>query len=145
MRVLALLLFSAPAFAGTSVSVSSMSVNGMELRDISCELTTGGMFASMAVTAEIANQKPAYDACHPAGAAVAMSWTWKDGKTSNVTVVASSHEPANTCMIAALGAIESSQSGTCNATLLIGDPTAATAAYPIAPVAVEPTKEVAPE
>ena len=143
MRILALVpfLWSAPALAGTSVTLSSMSVNGMELRDVTCELTTGGMFASMAVTAEIANQKPAYDACRPEGGAFSMSWTWADGKTTDATVKASSHEPANGCMITALSAIESSQSGTCTATLLVGDAAGAASAYPLVPSGVAPAEQ----
>ena len=131
MRGLMVLLVCMPlvATAGTTVDVDSMSVNGMQLQDIHCELTQGGLFASMAVAGEIASQKEAFDACAPAGAAVAMSWVWSGGATEQVHVRESTHASANDCMVTAMTAIQSQQSGSCRATLLVGDTPAGERAY----------------
>ena len=122
------LFFPLTALGGSSLSVGSLTVDGLELIDIQCDLTQGGLFASMAVGAELASKKATYDACHPAGAALRLSWKWADGATEQVVVVASSEPKADACMVKAMRTIASRQSGTCAATLLIGDPTVARAA-----------------
>lgn len=97
------------------------------MRDLSCELTSGGMFASMLAVSSLAKQKSAFDACHPEGAAYAVSWTWTGGKTTDAKLVKASVAGKETCVQAALTAVTADLAGTCTATVLGGAGVAAAA------------------
>jgi hypothetical protein len=130
MRTLILaLMLPVAANASTTVNVNSMNMDDLAIRDVHCELSSGGLFASMAVAAQLASQADAFNACHPAGAAIRLSWTWQGEQLVNPSVTSSSVSGVNSCMITALGAIRSPLSGTCQTTFLVGDDAAAEAAY----------------
>lgn len=145
MRALILsLLIPFSASASTTVNVDSMSMDGLALRDVHCELASGGLFASMAVAAQLASQADAFNACHPSGAAIRLDWTWQGEQLRRSEVVSTTASGADSCMVRTLGSIRSPLSGTCQTTFLVGDTARAEAAYSSlspasAPVAEEPS------
>ena len=128
-RALILLMLPTLATAGTTVDVDSLSVDGLPIRDLHCDLTQGGLFASVAVAGVLAEKKTAFDACAPDGAAVTLSWRWDGGATHDVRAGSSAPEGASACVRTAMTTIQSPQSGTCRATLLVGDADAAQRAW----------------
>ena len=112
----------APAHAAskTRVSVESMTVDGQEVRGLSCDLDDGGMFAVMAVVGALAKKKKALDACAPGGAAFRVTWAWAGGKTADAAVAASSLPKKDACVTAALKQASSGPEGTCEAVVLVG-------------------------
>ena len=123
-----LLLTTLTATAGTTVSVGSLSVDGLEVRDLSCNLEKGGLLASAMVVGALAAQKSALDACAPEGGAWRASWTWSGGALTDLTIPSASAPDKNACIEGALRAVTSDLVGTCEATLLVGDLAAAEAA-----------------
>src|SRR5262245_53549687 len=109
------------AAAEMNLNVAKLSSNGMEVRNLSCKLESGGLFGSMLIVAELAKHKAAFDKCAPAGAAFATSFTWRDGKTSDVKVSASSDAKANACVVATLKKTKAAVVGTCEAVVLTGN------------------------
>ena len=123
-----ILLGALVAHAGSTVNVSSMEVNGLEIRDLNCELSSGGFFASMAAVSALAEQKAEFDKCQPQGGAFAAGWTWAGGKTSAVSISKSSASKADSCVVKALEKVQATLVGTCTGTVLAGDKVKAGAA-----------------
>jgi hypothetical protein len=117
------LLLALTALAGVAVSVDRLTVDGLELRTLRCDLTSGGLLAPVAVAGALAAQRPALDACAPTGAAFELSWTW--GPTPAHKVVRSSLPAADACVAKALAAAKPAATGTCSGVVLVGDPAAA--------------------
>lgn len=131
MRKLLVLLiaYSAPASAGMSLNVESMTVDGLEIRDLSCEITSGGLFASAEIASGLAKQKASFDQCvAPAGAAFRMQWSVAGGPATGTTVLQSTAPAADKCMVAAFAAVSSTSVASCEGTILAGDATQAAAA-----------------
>ncbi len=124
MSVLALLVGTAQA--DVQVSVSELTVDGLQVRSLKCTLDKGGLLAAATVVGSLAQQDSALDACSPEGAAFSVQWTW--GDASEVSVLASSRPEANACIQAALKTTTSSLNGQCTAVVLVGDEAAAAAA-----------------
>ena len=122
------MVFSEPAWAGMSLSVDAMTVDGLELRKFECEVEKGGFLASAEIAAAPAKQKPAFDACAPAGAAFQVAWTFTDGPATVVSVSQTTASHANKCIEQALFGARSTAHSTCAAVILTGDATAARAA-----------------
>ena len=147
--ILLLLVWS--AFAGMTLNMETVAVNGVEMRAVHCDLNSGGLLASIGVVASVAEQKAPLDACAPAGAAVQVGWTWKDGKVADTTVQRIEGKAQASCVQAALKRTVSGIDGACQAVILIGAPEGATKAAdvlvpPAAPeVAPEPPVESPPE
>ncbi|MFT4975183.1 MAG: hypothetical protein ACI8S6_001070 [Myxococcota bacterium] len=114
------------AQADVSVSIDEISVDGMAIRQLSCQLERGGLFASAMVVGALSAQKAGLDACAPQGAAFTVSWTWAEGTT--VASVAGSVPDKEACIRAALLPIQPPTRGQCVALILTGEPTAAAAA-----------------
>ncbi|HEY3448758.1 MAG TPA: hypothetical protein VGK67_20535 [Myxococcales bacterium] len=122
MRLSALfvvLLAPAVASAQTQLSVESLAANGQQVRDISCTLAEGGMFAMVGVVAALAQQKPALDACAPEDAAFKVKWTWS-AKPTDAVVERASLARAKSCVAKALKATQGPTAGTCTGLLLTG-------------------------
>lgn len=115
------------AFAGTSLSIESISADGQEVRNLSCTLDSGGFLALAMVVGSVAKQKSALDACYPAGEAVEVQWTWVAGKATEVSVLHASQPTQNACVANALKLTTNGSNGTCKGTLLIGASAGATA------------------
>lgn len=109
------------ALAEMNLNVGKLSSNGMEVRNLKCKLESGGLFGSMLIVAELAKHKAAFDKCAPGGAAFATSFTWRDGKTSDVKISASSDAKGNACVAATLKKTKAAVVGTCEAIVLTGN------------------------
>jgi len=125
---LAALLFAPGAHAGASITVDDITVDGVTVKTMSCELSQGGLMAGVSVVAALAGQKTALDACSPAGGAYKVGWTWADGQTAKVAVTEAAAPDTAACVDAALKAINTGVTGQCTALLLVGDPAGAEAA-----------------
>lgn len=122
MRTLIFTLALLPglASASTTIDVSSLSVDGLELRDIHCTLTQGGLFASIGVAGALAARKADFDACQPSGGSATASWVWRDGGTHDVNVSSATPASAAACVQRVLSQVQSGQSGSCTATIQLG-------------------------
>ncbi len=118
--ILLLLVWS--AVAGMTLNMESAEVNGLQLRSMQCDLNSGGLMASIAVVASLAEQKPALDACAPEGAAARVTWTWKDGKVVETAVLDIDGKVEKSCVLAALKRTSSGFDGACKAVVLMGAP-----------------------
>ena len=131
-------MFSLPLLAGlllsSDLNVGSLSVDGLEVRDLACTMDQVNFMTGMQTVAALAARKADFDACAPEGAAFAVKWTWGSKGTADVGVVNSSKTTANACIQKALVKASSSLTGKCTAVILAGDATAAaTAAAALAP------------
>jgi len=139
-----LLLAPATGLAETNLTVESLAADGMQVRDLTCKLQEGGMFAMIGVVAALAKQKPALDACAPAGAAFRVKWTWS-AKPTDAVVEAGSAPKAMACVAKALKATQGPSAGTCTGLVLTGPVEAAEkAAAPMRAKAKDPAPEAAP-
>lgn len=120
-----LLLLIGAAVAGTNLSIEELSVNGVEMQQLRCDLSSGGFFAGAAVVGSFAEQKAAIDACAPQGAAARLKWTWNPAEPVKLEVVHSSTASINRCLVDALQKISPSVQGACTGVLLIGENAAA--------------------
>ena len=99
----AALLWSGIAAAKLNISLGSLSADGQEVRNLSCELDSGGLFAGLAVVSALAKQKRALDACAPEGAAFSVQFTFAGGGAKEAKVLASSVKGKDACVSRALG------------------------------------------
>ena len=112
--------------AAMTLNVGSMNVDGLEVRDLQCELEDGGLLASMLVVGALSQHKAALDACAPEGAAFKTTWTWASGQTSGVSVDQSSKPAKNACVTKILDdQVQAPVTGTCTAVILVGEAVAA--------------------
>ena len=65
-----LMLLGGTAAAKLSFNVAQLSADGQEVRNLTCELESGGLFGAIAVVSTLAKQKQALDACASEGAAL---------------------------------------------------------------------------
>ncbi|MED5369997.1 MAG: hypothetical protein VX899_03200 [Myxococcota bacterium] len=129
LPVLLGLTLSGVAYAAASVNIASMDVDGVRIRDLSCELSSGGgIMGGMVVASTLAGQKTALDACAPEGGAFKAEWTWTEGSTK-VDKVTGVPEKGAACVKEALGPMQSASTGTCTAVVLIGPNEVAEAHY----------------
>ncbi|MCB9673410.1 MAG: hypothetical protein H6734_28360 [Alphaproteobacteria bacterium] len=123
-------------WAGT-LEVSSMSVNDLELRDLSCTLdpkmaeehgqAVATALAPVAIAGALSAGKPELDACAPEGHAFRATLRWTDVAAASVDASSASADAA-TCVQRVLGAIVPPIRGTCSVVLLTGPKEAAEAA-----------------
>ena len=114
--------------AGVNVNVSDLTVDGLTLKNLSCALDAGGLFASALVVGALAKEREALDACVPAGAAVELEWTWSGGAASKAEALRASMVNKAPCVAAVVMAVPAPANGTCRATVLVGEPAIAAAA-----------------
>ncbi|WAS91798.1 hypothetical protein [Nannocystis punicea] len=110
-----------PAFiAEANLTVGSIAADGLELRDLMCDVTGGmPMLGALVIAGSLAKQRRALDKCAPAGQAFAATWTFADGKTRDVA--ASGGSPAaNACVEKALARAVATLDGRCGAIVLVG-------------------------
>lgn len=118
---------SALAFAGGTVEVGSLSVDGLELRDLSCQLDGGMLFGPLTVAAALAQAKPALDACGPDGQAFRVGFTWS-GESKVEVEASSATDKAAACVRAAIASVPPVARGKCTIVVLTGPTSAAEAA-----------------
>jgi hypothetical protein len=114
-----------------TVNVSSLAVDGLEVRALQCSLAAGGLLAPVLVVGTLAQNKPALDACAPGGAAVDVTWRWEVGATRDVKSSFGPTPAVDACVTTVMSGLAPAQAslvGTCTARVLIGDPVAAKAA-----------------
>ena len=114
--------------AGVSVNVQDLTVDGLRLKDLSCSLDRGGLFASALVAGALAKEKKRLDACVPSGAAFQLEWTWSGGKASKAQAKEASVLSKTGCVESVVMAVPAPANGTCRATVLVGEAAAADAA-----------------
>lgn len=107
------------AHAGTKVNIGSMTADGQEVRNLSCNLESGGFFAGIAIVGGLAKQKKAFDACAKDGAAFKIEWKW-DGTKAKDLKVSGGTDAQNTCISKAFSVINGPVKGSCSAVLLAG-------------------------
>jgi hypothetical protein len=128
---LALAAFAQEPAPKLTVNVNSLVVDGLEVRALQCSLAAGGLLAPVLVVGTLAQNKPALDACAPAGAAVDVTWRWEVGATRDVKSSAGPTPTVDACVTTVMSGLAPAQAslvGTCTARVLIGDPVAAKAA-----------------
>ncbi|MFT5679139.1 MAG: hypothetical protein ACI8RZ_000043 [Myxococcota bacterium] len=134
MSVLSLLIGT--ALADVQVSVSELSVDGLQVRSLECTLDKGGFLAAATVVGSLAQQDDALDACSQEGAAFSVQWTW--GAASDAVVLTSSRPSADVCIQSILKTTTSSLNGQCTAVILVGEEVAAAAAATALATAASP-------
>lgn len=102
--------------------------DGFEARDFQCELSVPTRGADRYIAAGLADADAELDACAPKGAAIEVRWGYVSGQAGNVSVDAETSKQAN-CVAAAMKKVRAGVEANCSAILLLGDPTAAAAAY----------------
>lgn len=102
--------------------------DGFEARDFQCQLSVPTRGAVGYIAAGLADADAELDACAPKGAAIEVSWGYVSGQAGNVSVGAETSKQAN-CVAAAMKKVRAGVEANCSAILLLGDPTAAAAAY----------------
>jgi hypothetical protein len=133
--VLALVLLPAAALAGSTLTAGKLSVNGLEVRDVSCTLEKADFLGLLTVVGALAKEKAALDACAPGGAAFAAEWAWAGGKATDAKVARSSKAAANGCVAKALRRTRATVDGRCTGTVLVGEAKAAAKAADALPPA----------
>lgn len=120
------MLWIAAALAGSEVSIGSMTVNGLEMRDVSCTLQGFDFTWMLKLQQALADSKTAGDACVPEGAAVRVRWDWKGRATAAPSLVKTSANPKQQKCLAKVLTLEAAPlDATCELTLLYGEPEAA--------------------
>ena len=105
-----------------------VSRDGFEARDLHCVIDVPTRGATGYILAGLTDADAALDACAPKGAAIKVEWSYVNNVAGNASVSASSQKMAN-CVAKAMGEVHAGVSAKCSAVLLLGDLTAATAAY----------------
>ncbi len=110
-----------PAFvADANLTVGSIAADGLELRDLMCQVTGGmPMLGALVIAGSLAKQRRALDRCAPAGQAFAATWTFVGGKTRDVAATGGT-PAANTCVAKALARTVATLEGRCGAIVLVG-------------------------
>ena len=106
-------------FAVAKITMGSISADGLELRDLSCELDGGGLFGGLAVVGALAKQKPAIDACAPDGATFGVDFAFHGGRTT-AKVATGGETSQRACVQRALARVHAPLEGRCTAKLLAG-------------------------
>jgi hypothetical protein len=109
-------------------SEPTFSQDGFEARNLYCKLNAETKGAAGYIKAGLVDQDAALDACAPKGAAIEVTWSYVSNAAQNVSVVAGSGTMAK-CITKAMGGVRAGVDANCSAVLLIGDLTAATAAF----------------
>lgn len=108
------------AHASTRINIGSMTADGQEVRNLSCDLDSGGFFAGIAIVGGLAKKKKAFDACiKSGGAAFQVSWRW-DGSSAKDLKVTGGSDAQNACIGKAFQVISGPVKGKCSAVLLAG-------------------------
>lgn len=110
-----------PAFIpGADLTVGSIAADGLELRDLMCDVTGGmPMLGALVIAGTLAKQKRALDKCAPAGQAFAVTWTFTAGKARDITASGGSNT-ANACVTKAVARTAATLDGRCGAIVLVG-------------------------
>lgn len=117
-----------PAFIdGADLTVESIAADGLELRDLMCDVTGGmPMLGALVIAGSLAKHKRGLDRCAPAGQAFAVTWTFAGGQARDITATGGA-KLANACVARALANTAATLDGRCGAIVLVGKVAGATA------------------
>lgn len=102
-------------------------VDGLEMRDVSCEFGSGAdMFALVEVVATVADAKATLDSCAPDGAAARISFAWPGNTSPDVLEI--TEESARDCVADAFAELQGPMKAQCTAVVAFGDKKGASAA-----------------
>jgi len=104
----------------TSLGASSMTVNGMTVSDLACDLTGGGLLGTMTIIGGLAERKKALDRCAPKGDTPTVEWTMKNGKTTQVEVTGAANKKVARCVKRAMKKMRSAIDGKCSGIIHLG-------------------------
>lgn len=111
---------SADGAATTSIGASSMTVDGLTVTDMSCQLGGGGLLGTLTIIAGLAERKPALDACAPGGDRPRVTWTMEEGETTEVEVTGAASDEIARCVERALAGMRTSTDGRCSGVIHLG-------------------------
>lgn len=124
-----MVLWLAAAWAGSEVSLDTMTVDGLEMRAVTCTLQGFDLTWMLKLQQGLVDSKKAGDACVPKGAAIRVRWDWKGkGKAAPTVVKSSATAKQNACLTPILTLETAPLDASCELTLLYGEPAGARAA-----------------
>lgn len=109
------------ASASTRLEVTQLTVDGLAVHDLVCELESGGFLAAASVVGALAKERDGLAKCGPSGEAARVAFRWSGAKTSEIKVVGASRTTVGACVAKVLTRVVPAQTGTCTATLLTAD------------------------
>ncbi len=113
-------LYVSPVRAEMSLSIETITVDQLTVKDLSCNLESRGAFVLLEVMANLSAQRTDLDACAPQGGAFQVQWRWNGEKASSASVSRGSPSGQEGCIQKALLKTRSSSVGTCSGTILTG-------------------------
>lgn len=111
-----------PVTIELSTKAAELNMDGLEARTLSCRMPSQGLPALEEVMSFFAQHKAALDGCAKEGAAVGVSWEFAGGRVKDAKVTDEIPPKQAKCIAAALRKAKPTDSGTCKAVLLLGDP-----------------------
>jgi hypothetical protein len=117
--VLVSTLLSLPIAAlGSTLRAGSMTVNGLAVKNLVCEIEGGGLMASMVIVSGLAGKKAQLYGCAPGGAEPEASWTYNGAK---IATASAKGAPAKvtSCVARVLKTVKASLKGSCSAQIVL--------------------------
>jgi len=111
---------SEAAAPATSIGASSMTVDGLTVSDLSCDLQGGGFLGTMTIIGGLAERKKALDRCAPGGDTPTVTWTMKGGKTTTVEVEGAASAKVAKCVKKAMKKMRAAIDGRCSGIIHLG-------------------------
>lgn len=105
--------------ADATVSMGSLSADGLRLDDVSCALQGGGLFGGLAVVATLSKQRAAIDACVKEPLGFPTTFVFRGGRTS-AQVTSGGTAAQRACLERALAKAAPTVEGRCTAVLRTG-------------------------
>lgn len=119
--LLAPLAVGGQAWAGSKISVGSMTVNGLKVVNMKCDLQNGGFMAAMVVVSGLAKQKKALQGCAKKKETAISHWTFGGGKIKQASVSQASSGKVKKCVKKALLRVKAGKLiGKCTAGIIVG-------------------------
>ena len=106
-------------------------MNGLEARTVSCRMPQQGLSALEEMMSYFAEHKAALDGCAKEGVAVGVTWDFAGGRVKDAKVTDELPPKQAKCITAALRKARPTDSGSCKAVLLLGDPDGAAKALAV--------------
>ena len=112
---------SSAGISGANLTMEATTVNDLKAKNLSCRLDGGGggLFASIAVLAGLAERKDALQACVSQPAAPRIHWSFSSSSGVTKIEVSEIEGRAKACIQRAVKGMDSAGSGECVATLLL--------------------------
>ncbi len=118
--ILIFCLLAYPSNAGMNLNIDSLTVDGLEVRKLSCQLNDANLFSMTQIVAAMAKQKTAFDQCAASAGAFKIKWNWASGKIE-AKVLTANPESATSCIESVAQKIQPNMTGSCEGFVLTGD------------------------